>query len=40
MKFRNPDVKSVMETLLESRLWKFATTWGLLSAVLGGLTIA
>jgi uncharacterized membrane protein HdeD (DUF308 family) len=29
-----------METLLESRLWKFATTWGLLSAVLGGLILA
>lgn len=29
-----------METLLESRLWKFAMTWGLLSAVLGGLILA
>jgi len=29
-----------METLLESGLWKFATTWGLLSAVLGGLILA
>jgi uncharacterized membrane protein HdeD (DUF308 family) len=29
-----------METLLEGRLWKFATTWGLLSAVLGGLILA
>jgi uncharacterized membrane protein HdeD (DUF308 family) len=29
-----------METLLESRLWKFAMTWGVLSAVLGGLILA
>jgi uncharacterized membrane protein HdeD (DUF308 family) len=29
-----------METLLESRLWKFAMTGGALSAVLGGLILA
>jgi len=29
-----------METLLESRLWKFAMVWGALSAVLGGLILA
>jgi uncharacterized membrane protein HdeD (DUF308 family) len=29
-----------METLLESRLWKFAMTWGALSAVLGALILA
>ena len=29
-----------METLLESRLWKFAMIWGALSAVLGGLILA
>jgi uncharacterized membrane protein HdeD (DUF308 family) len=29
-----------METLLESRLWKFAMVWGVLSAVLGGLILA
>jgi uncharacterized membrane protein HdeD (DUF308 family) len=29
-----------METLLESKLWKFAMTWGALSAVLGGLILA
>ena len=29
-----------METLLESKLWKFATTWGALSVVLGGLILA
>jgi uncharacterized membrane protein HdeD (DUF308 family) len=28
-----------METLLESRLWKFAMVWGALSAVLGGLIL-
>jgi uncharacterized membrane protein HdeD (DUF308 family) len=28
-----------METLLESKLWKFAMTWGALSAVLGGLIL-
>src|SRR6188472_2915934 len=38
--FRNRDVRSVMETLLESRLWKFAMVWGALSAVLGGLILA
>lgn len=29
-----------METLLESKLWKFAMTWGALSAVLGALILA
>ena len=29
-----------METLLESRLWKYAMTGGALSAVLGGLILA
>ena len=29
-----------METLLESRLWKFAMFWGASSAVLGGLILA
>jgi uncharacterized membrane protein HdeD (DUF308 family) len=29
-----------METLLESKLWKFAMTWGALSAVLGVLILA
>jgi uncharacterized membrane protein HdeD (DUF308 family) len=29
-----------METLLESRLWKFAMIWGALSVVLGGLILA
>ena len=29
-----------METLLESKLWKFATTWGALSVVLGALILA
>jgi uncharacterized membrane protein HdeD (DUF308 family) len=29
-----------METLLESKLWKFAATWGALSAVLGALILA
>ena len=29
-----------METLLESRLWKFAMVWGALSAVLGALILA
>jgi uncharacterized membrane protein HdeD (DUF308 family) len=29
-----------METFLESKLWKFAMTWGALSAVLGGLILA
>jgi uncharacterized membrane protein HdeD (DUF308 family) len=29
-----------METLLESKLWKFAMIWGALSAVLGGLILA
>ncbi|MDT5167848.1 MAG: hypothetical protein QOD02_1167 [Mycobacterium sp.] len=29
-----------METLLESRLWKYAMVWGALSAVLGGLILA
>jgi uncharacterized membrane protein HdeD (DUF308 family) len=29
-----------METLLESKLWKFAATWGALSAVLGALIVA
>src|SRR5262245_17189235 len=40
LKFRNRDVRSIIETLTESRLWKFASTWGLLSAVLGGLILA
>ena len=29
-----------METVLESKLWKFAMTWGALSAVLGALILA
>jgi uncharacterized membrane protein HdeD (DUF308 family) len=29
-----------METLLESKLWKFTMTWGVLSAVLGALILA
>jgi uncharacterized membrane protein HdeD (DUF308 family) len=29
-----------METLLESKLWKFAATWGVLSAALGALILA
>ena len=29
-----------MEKLFESKLWKFAMTWGALSAVLGGLILA
>jgi uncharacterized membrane protein HdeD (DUF308 family) len=29
-----------METLLESKLWKFALTWGALSVVLGALILA
>src|SRR6478736_6647847 len=38
--FHIRDVRSVMETLLESRLWKFAMTGGALSAVLGDLILA
>ena len=29
-----------METVLESKLWKFAATWGVLSAALGALILA
>src|SRR6201988_1585060 len=29
-----------METLLESKLWKFAMTWGVLTVVLGALILA
>src|SRR5246127_3621055 len=38
--FSKRDVRSVMETLLESKLWKFSMIWGALSAVLGGLILA
>jgi uncharacterized membrane protein HdeD (DUF308 family) len=32
--------RSVMETLLESKLWKFAMVWGVLSVALGALILA
>ena len=33
------DVRSVMKTLLESKLWKFAMIWGVLTVVLGALIL-